>query len=130
MSSYKPLVVKRKAEGVSLRDVAKEEEPGIAAFEEGGQEPEHMAASGVEGSSQLAASKEAKPSVYKRWEQNLANDPNEPGSRFFPELPDKSPSADTLILDIMRLQGKEPAQSPGLLTYTILSYEFWVVQIH
>lgn len=72
--------------------MAVEEEPGIAAFEEGGQEPEHVAASGVEGSSTPAASKETKPSVYKCWEQNLANDPNEPGSRFFPEVPDKKES--------------------------------------
>lgn len=70
--------------------MAKEEEHGIAAFEEGGQEPELMAAFGVEGSSQPEASKEEKPSVYKCWEQNLANDQNDPGSRFFPELPDKN----------------------------------------
>lgn len=104
--------------------MAVEEEPGIAAFEEGGQEPEHVAASVVEGSSQQPARKRSPQSTNagdRIWPTTRTSQEADSSQR---SLKRKSPLADTLILDIMRLQEEEPAQSPGLLTYTGLSYEF------
>lgn len=76
-----------------------EEEDLAAVFEEGGQEPEPVVASGAEDNSPPTANKETRCSSPHCWERNLANDLSEPGCRLSPGLRDGSLLADTLILD-------------------------------